>query len=247
MVSIAPEISTIYVAGDWHGNISWASSCLREAKENQIDLILQVGDFGYWEHTNEGVYYLDKLSENAVLRGVQIVWLDGNHENHTLLREKYADAEKSDEGFWKIRENIWYSPRGNVFEWYGKRIMTLGGAFSIDRKFRTLGKSFWAEEMITPEEEFFAKQAGKIDYLFTHDAPTTIPTPLYKVDYDSLAQRQAVSRVADATRPSVWFHGHYHSKEKYGYPAYDPFVQVYGLNMDGEFGNLKRFDLLLGE
>lgn len=247
MVSQAPNYSTIYVAGDWHGDISWASSCLREAEANTIDTIIQVGDFGYWEHNNEGAYYLDKLSENAQLRGVNVVWLDGNHENHTLLREKYVDAERSEEGFWKIRENVWYSPRGNVWEWYGKRLMTLGGAFSIDRDWRVLGKSFWAEEEITPEEEALAKSRGKIDYLFTHDAPTTYPNPLWKVDTNSLAQRQAVSRVADACRPSVWFHGHYHSQVKYAYPAYDPFVQVYGLNMNGEFGNLKRFDLLLGE
>jgi hypothetical protein len=244
MVSIAPATSVIYVAGDWHGNFSWASSCLREAEKNDIDLILQVGDFGYWEHTKDGKFFLDRLSENAVWRAVNIVWLDGNHENHTMLREKYADAEKSDEGFWRIRENIWYSPRANVWDWHGKRLMTLGGAFSIDRQWRVFEKSWWPGEVITPEQEALAISQGKIDYFFTHDSPPNIPMELFKNDYDSQANRAAVSRVADACRPSVWFHGHYHRKVEYSYPEYDPFVKVIGLQMDGEFGNLKHFDLL---
>jgi hypothetical protein len=244
MVSVAPLTPDFYVAGDWHGNFSWASSCLREAKANDIDLILQVGDFGYWEHTADGKFYLDRLSDNAVLRGVQVVWLDGNHENHTMLREKYADAERSEEGFWKIRENIWYSPRANVWEWYGKRLMTLGGAFSIDREWRKFGESYWAEETITPEEEALAISRGKIDFLFTHDAPTNIPMDLWKTDYESQAQRQSVSRVADATRPSVWYHGHYHYQKEYSYPEYDPFVKVIGLHMDGNYGNLRTCRLL---
>jgi len=161
MVDVFPNTSMIIVAGDWHGNISWASSVLREAQAEDIDTIVQVGDFGYWEHTPDGVYYLDKLSENAVLRGVRVVWVDGNHENHTMLREKYADAEKSDEGFWKIRENMWYTPRANVWEWYGQRIMSLGGAYSIDKHHRRLGTSYWAEEMITPEEEALAISRGR--------------------------------------------------------------------------------------
>lgn len=245
MINLHPSTPDILVAGDWHGDFSWASRCLREAKGYDIDTIIQVGDFGYWEHHADGVYFLNKLSENAQLRGVNVIWLDGNHENHTMLREKYADAEKSVEGFWKIRDSIWYSPRANAWEWYGKRLMTLGGAFSIDRDGRVLGKSYWAEEEITPEEEALAKSRGKIDYLFTHDAPTTFPKPLWKVDLNSEAQRQAVSRVADAVRPSYWFHGHYHTLCDYVYPQYDPFCKVQGLDCNGSYNSLRKFNLLV--
>lgn len=244
MISLQPGISQILVAGDWHGDFSWASHCLRVAKEDQIDTIIQVGDFGYWEHTNDGKYFLDRLSDNAKLRGVNIVWLDGNHENHTMLRATYADAEKSQEGFWKIRDNIWYSPRANVWDWWGKRLMTLGGAYSIDKAVRTFGVSYWTEEEITPEEEALAISRGKVDYLFTHDAPTTYPAPLWKADLNSEAQRQAVSRVADAVRPSRWFHGHYHNYTNYSYPQYDAFCMVTGLDMNGNHNSLRKFDLL---
>jgi predicted phosphodiesterase len=244
MTSIAPSTTGIVVAGDWHGDISWVSHALRMAKAEGIDTIVQVGDFGYWEHEKEGVYYLDKMNENAALRGVNIVWLDGNHENHTLLHQRYADAEKSDEGFWKIRDHVWYSPRGNAWDWWGKRLMTLGGAFSIDRQWRVFEKSWWPGEVITPEQEALAISQGKIDYFFTHDSPTNIPMELFKNDYDSQANRAAVSRVAEACRPSVWFHGHYHRKMDYSYPEYDPFVRVVGLQMNGEYHNLRVFDLL---
>jgi Calcineurin-like phosphoesterase len=245
MTDLTPAVTAVMVCGDWHGNVSWASHCLRTAKAEGIDTIIQVGDFGYWEHTNDGVYYLDKLSENAQLRGVNVVWLDGNHENHTMLRAKYADAEKSVEGFWKIRDNVWHSPRANVWNWWGKRLMTLGGAYSIDRAYRTFGKSYWAEEEITPEEEALAISRGKVDYLFTHDAPTNYPAPLFKADLNSEAQRQTVSRVADAVRPTRWFHGHYHDFHDYPYPRYDPFCRVTGLDMDGKSKSMYVFDLLL--
>jgi predicted phosphodiesterase len=244
VISLIPNSSIILVAGDWHGNFSWASSVLRVAEDEGVDTIIQVGDFGYWEHTSDGVYYLDALSKNAVQRGVRVVWLDGNHENHTLLRSKYADAERSEEGFWKIRENVWYSPRANVWEWYGQRLMTLGGAYSIDKEYRKFGVSYWAEEEITPEEEALAISKGKVDILFTHDGPTNFPAPLWKADLRSEAQRQAVSRVADAIRPSRWYHGHYHANERYFYPEYNPFCRVRALQMDGHNSNVLLVDLL---
>ena len=245
-MKVFPTISEIMVAGDWHGNFSWASRCLRVAQDNAIDLILQVGDFGYWEHIPEGKYYLDKLSENAVLRGVNVVWLDGNHENHTVLREKYGDVV-SDEGFWKIRENVWYSPRANAWNWWGKRLATVGGAVSIDKEYRVLGKSWWAEEMLNSNEMRAAMEIGKVDYLFTHDGPENFPAPLWKLDETSAFSRSLYTKIGQAVRPSKWFHGHYHRRLTYPFPRYDSFCEVECLDMDGEFNNTVKFDLLTAE
>jgi predicted phosphodiesterase len=247
-MNVQPINGKIMVAGDWHGNIAWASNLLRNAAADlpDVNVVLQCGDFGYWEHTKDGQYYLEKLNENAGIRGKKIVWLDGNHENHDALGAYYTDHPKTDEGFIQMRENIFYSPRANKWEWDGKMFMTVGGAVSIDKAMRTPGKSWWLGETLSGRQFAKARAAGKIDYLFTHDAPSTYPAPLWKQDMESAEHRRLMDRIANATHPSMWFHGHYHNQVEYDYPAYDPFVRVYGLDCDGAIGNACVFDYIAG-
>jgi hypothetical protein len=245
-LSLAPSVSAILVAGDWHRQTWAAADAINLANRLQIDTILQVGDFGYDEARSDGVSFLDFINDYARQHGVTIIWLDGNHENHPLLWSKYANAERSKEGFWEIRSNVWYSPRANAWEWWGKRLMTVGGAFSIDRGNRVLGSSWWLEEEITLHDVDRARRRGKVDYLFTHDAPTSIPFRGVNI-HDSYVQRTYIDKILDATRPRALFHGHYHRLLNYYYPVVDPFTNVYGLDKNGETGNLATLDLTTGE
>jgi hypothetical protein len=147
------------------------------------------------------------------------------------------------QGFWQIRPNIWYSPRGNAWTWHGKRLMTVGGSVSIDKVWRKAGESWWHTEYLYDEELDFAISQGKVDYLFTHDAPTTMPLPSMKVDNDSNIMRQRMNMIHKSAEPAVWFHGHYHVYCEY----YHFDTKVIGLNMDGSDDNMVLFDLTTGE
>jgi hypothetical protein len=234
-MNIQPGGSHIMVCGDWHGNTNWAIACTGIAHDARVDTIIQVGDFGVWPGEG-GVNYLDDLDTAAKMNGLKIIFLDGNHEDHNQLDELVATATSTEEGFYPIRENIFFSPRANKWEWDGRTFMTVGGAYSIDRRFRKLDKSWWAQEELTIPQAERAMAQGKVDYLFTHDAPFNIPMNLYlagKDGFSSSFQRQLMDKVGAASRPTRWFHGHYHRRMTYGFPLYDPYTEVHALDMDG--------------
>ncbi len=179
---------------------------------------MQLGDFGYWEHKNGGPQFLDVVSEFATSENIPFFWLDGNHENHPLLHSQYKDCETED-GFWEIRKNLYYSPRGHRFEWDGIKFMTYGGAFSIDRAYRKIGESWWWEEEIDPAHvDATLSDTTTIDILLCHDVPKGVDIksvmsiigknfkPIRAAD----AGKEQLQRIVEALRPKEIFHGHYH-------------------------------------
>lgn len=214
---IEPANGRILVAGDTHGNLQhWKNELLPAAATLDCPVILQLGDFGYWEHQKSGRYYLDWLNERCLARDVWVLWIDGNHENHTMLRSQYVDDYSE---FACIRDRIWYAPRGMRWTWHGQRFLALGGAYSIDKNWRRPGTSWWPEEELDEEEITRASAGGKCDILVSHDVPYGIDLQLHfaifratylKHDPSCERHRQRVRRVVDATHPRHLLHGHYH-------------------------------------
>lgn len=214
------------IVGDTHGDVPFVSQVTRAAKELGIETILQVGDFGVWDHKPDGVYFLDKLNENSELRGVKWYFVPGNHENYDRLEnyEAYADEHgtRTPEGFVPLRDNIFYVGKTNVWTWDGVLFAAAGGAYSIDKAWRTPGVSWWPQETLTPGEvvrlHALMSIAGRhADVLLTHDSSTSLPEwpGFLKDDPDSQAHREIMDQVWDITRPTWWFHGHYHRYLQY--------------------------------
>ena len=82
---------------------------------------------------------------------VTTLFVDGNHENFTLLND-YPVTEWHGGNVHKIEPDIIHLMRGQVFEIEGKKIFTMGGAHSTDKMYRTERVSWWAEEDPSKEE-----------------------------------------------------------------------------------------------
>lgn len=222
------------VVGDVHGDLAFASRMTRHAKALGITKILQVGDFGIWDHTKQGVYFLDTLNENAAASrlGEEVTWhfVDGNHENHDRLLEYADNSDGTVEGFVPIRERILHIPRGLKWEWDGVSFMGVGGAHSIDKAHRKEGVSWWAGETLKSYDLYRVKESGQADVLLTHDCPTSAPfRQRLKNDPESHIHRQTMDDVGKMVRPKIWFHGHMHDHYDYYFPPYESFSRVVGL------------------
>lgn len=126
----------IFVLGDTHGNTAWVTDYVYpRAAACGADAIVQLGDFGYWEHTPDGIQYLDTLADCAATYHIPLYWLHGNHDKHSLAVEKYA-ANLTVDGFAWCRPGINYILNGHVWEWAGVRMRAFGGAYSVDKDFR---------------------------------------------------------------------------------------------------------------
>ena len=126
----------IFIAGDTHGNIDWLRDYLYPAAYlAHAHTIVQVGDFGYWEHEQVGVAFLDEVAELAQVYGIDLYWLRGNHDKSSLCERRYRRHFR-DEGFLQVRPGLYYIPDGLIFTWAGVRMRAFGGAYSLDKFYR---------------------------------------------------------------------------------------------------------------
>lgn len=124
------------MAGDTHGNTAWVVGELYPRARNLgADLILIVGDFGYWEHEQAGIDFLDDLDDTAQQYEIPTYFLRGNHDKLSLLLEKYGDKRASG-GFIAVRPNVLFIPDGHIWYWDDVSCRAFGGAYSVDKNYR---------------------------------------------------------------------------------------------------------------
>jgi hypothetical protein len=230
----------IMVLGDCHGEGQFLRNMIHKAKRLGVKKIVQVGDFGFWTHEEDGIRYLDWVNEALRETGIKLYFVAGNHENWDHLDWHEKNSPKTYKGHTFIRSHIIYTGRVNRWVWGEKGsekvFQAVGGAVSIDKQWRKLGKSYWSQEQIPERVVYGLEQAGrKADYLFTHDAPTCVPMGNLKPDADSAAHRVLMDRIGRATRPNLWFHGHYHKWMEYSFMHQEGYSFVYGLDRDFQF------------
>lgn len=217
----------VLVVGDVHGNEKfWARACRVAAREG-CEIVLQVGDFGYWEHYSHGARFLAVAEFELADKGLNGYFIDGNHENHPMLWEKYGPTPSAamDEDPTMmygcsqgepvmVRPHLFYLPRGLRWTWANTSFLACGGAHSVDHKTRTPGKTWWQTELIT-HEQIDACGTDKVDILISHDAPLGFDLPALafkEVALETYANRGRLATIADNTSPNMLIHGHYHHR-----------------------------------
>lgn len=191
----------ILIAGDTHGNTSHVSRLLDIAHAQGCLRVVQLGDFGAWEHMADGREFMRDVSKRASRYGIPLVWIDGNHDKWSRTMDLHG-AMRSSEGFVICAPYVLYAPRGHRWEWDGIRFMSLGGAYSVDKAWRldmerdtarkranrtawktgqyispkelpdTSGTLWFPEEELTDEQVDTAIGDGSpVDVLLTHDKP----------------------------------------------------------------------------
>ena len=204
----------LMIVGDTHGNAGAIEYKAKIAQRLGCDRMIVVGDFGLWPGY-EGVQYLDDVSAIGREYNQEIVALPGNHEDHDQWVKWFDLAPLDDHGFAIIRSNLRLTKKVHPFKMGGKRFFVCGGAVSIDKQWRTEGKSWWKNETFS-EADLASVEKYKgpaIDYLLTHDCSDhTIWKSRLKPDLDSQANRQRIDRAIKALRPRYHFHGHMHTR-----------------------------------
>ena len=118
----------IMVLGDSHGNLPFIQQALQLAHKHDCQVVHVVGDFGVWTHVPAGVRFIDETDRMAGELGITVTFTDGNHENFDHLFALPID----DDGWRRLRPNLWHAPRGHIWRWGRINLMSMGGAHSID-------------------------------------------------------------------------------------------------------------------
>ena len=83
----------VLIAGDTHGNTSWVETLARKAAEQGCPIIIQVGDFGYFPDHPGGPRFLTAVDTACAVNGVELWFIDGNHDDHFALA-KHREATR---------------------------------------------------------------------------------------------------------------------------------------------------------
>ena len=203
------------MAGDWHGDIQIARAAIRTLKREDVHLLLHVGDLAVrWPGIKKGRFerHVHQLLDDA---DIEFIFIDGNHDNHKELRE----LDLLQDGTRRLSDRMLYLPRGTVIERHDIRVGGLGGAYSVDREWRTEGKDLWAdleEPTLTEAERLIA--SAPIDVLLTHEAPSGVQGLEWSVLPPDISQaaertRRLIQRTVEELRPVLLFAGHWHQRK----------------------------------
>lgn len=204
----------IAILGDIHGNTERACNAVKWAAEHGAEAIIQVGDFGY----RMSPWFLLKLQKTLEDTGILLGWVGGNHDEWPKL-----DAWQAEHGVTAIpvRPNIFYLPRTYRWTWSGMRFLAMGGAVSVDKKWRTPGVEWWPRETIDWHEAQKACDDGPVDVIISHDVPHGVRIPCIEGNpagfpADTLAEadahRQLLRQIVDQVTPRHLYAGHYHCR-----------------------------------
>lgn len=211
---------TIYVTGDLHGGHDGAK-LFHPALDNctKDDYLIVCGDFGIpWSDHSE---YEAELLRRVSARPYTTLFVDGNHENHNIL--SYYPVEEWHGGkVHKLTNSVIHLMRGQVYELEDNTIFVMGGARSVDKHWRTPGKSWWPEEIPSGAERAEAlanleAHGNKVDYIISHCAPASIFEAMcdsgclhaISKEYDEYTDWLEANIKAKAEYKR-WYFGHYH-------------------------------------
>lgn len=184
---------TLFI-GDVHGKF-WKYGKLIKNKKDTI----QVGDMGV------GFFRPGKVDDYHEMVALQAPPFEFMRErNHRFIRGNHDNLS-----YCKNRSQ--YIPDGTV----EGDMMFIGGAFSIDRAWRTEGYDWWADEELSYAEldqmvEKYLDMKPRV--MVTHECPDAITSTITKGALFNIPSRtrQAFDSMWAMHKPEVWVFGHWH-------------------------------------
>lgn len=233
----------VYITGDTHADIDihklTTGNFVEQKQLTKDDYVIILGDFGFvWDGSNRDLWWQRWLHNKPWTT----LFIDGNHDNHPMIWA-YPEKEMFGSTVREINDSIFYLQRGEIYNIDGYNFLTLGGAESIDRFYRTPEVSWWDTESIRNSDITHARHnvnaliqsGGKLDFVLTHCAPYFVEKHIG--DYIMHTQSSLLLGDLAYTLPtfSAWFFGHYHVDREYTgcsqwCPA--PFYAVYNNIID---------------
>lgn len=152
-------IKPIILIGDIHGAFNRLKDLIWKQQIENCWLIC-VGDLGIgFNYSPEGEMQACKdLNSYFAKRNIHFLSIRGNHDDPLYFNDPQYRIDLS---------NFKLLPDYHRETLNGEEFLFVGGAVSIDRKYRVLGRSYWEDELFVLKPEL----AGKCDVLVTHSAP----------------------------------------------------------------------------
>lgn len=212
----------LFMTGDTHGDFDFLAGWCRDNETTYEDILIILGDAGinYYGPTQKKELALKDMIKDCP---ITLLCVRGNHEDRPEDRPELGlgDVGIGDEVYLDIRyPNIWYAQDGGEYNIIGKKILTIGGAYSVDKFYRiSRGWKWVANEMLNSDER--ASILDKIydkeyDIVCTHTCPIDWePVDLFLSGIDQNSVPKDMERFLSDVKRYItykkWYFGHYHA------------------------------------
>mgnify|MGYP000860136438 CR=1 FL=1 len=218
----------IYVTGDMHGDITrFKDKAIKKLRRG--DTLIVCGDFGFvWDHSAQE----QKLLQWIGKRRFNTLFIDGTHDNLDLLAE-YPLTQWQGGPVRVISGRLMQLQRGHIYNIEDSTVFAMGGGESHDAELRQQSKTWWHNEMPTPDELEQAREnleayRGVVDYIVTHDCPGSLRSCVDSAE--TVSHLGAFfNNMQQQCRYKKWFFGAYHQDKQippYYYALYKDVVPV---------------------
>jgi UDP-2,3-diacylglucosamine pyrophosphatase LpxH len=198
----------IVFVGDLHGD--WYNLLNFVILKRLSDLTLfSVGDIGMGFDKTDELETIEDVAYDLNTRNIDFIGIRGNHDDPKFFRGSDRLVLKN----FELLEDY------TILEYENKKIQAVGGAVSIDRTGRVLGRSHWEDEGVVYRPE----QLEKVDVLVTHTAPSfCFPNTFNEMVYgwaredaylleDLTDERAVLDEIFKVCAPSLHVYGHFHA------------------------------------
>lgn len=173
----------VFVTGDTHRDFWRIRQGVKEGKIAKGGLVVILGD----ACLNYFLDYRDAEAKRS-LRALPLnfLFIRGNHEMDARRLSTYREEEKLG-GKVDIEEeypNLWFARSGEVYDIVGRRVLVVGGAYSIDKYYRLERNiPYFADEQLCEEDRLEIEkrvESEDIAMIFSHTCPARyIPKELF--------------------------------------------------------------------
>lgn len=208
----------ILITGDTHIDFSR----FYKLKKDSNNMLIVLGDVGinYYLNEEDKNYkeYLKKLK-------LKLFCVRGNHEERPENISTYKEVEMFGGKVFIEEEypNLIFAKDGETYNIDGKKILVIGGAYSVDKQYRLLhGYKWFKEEQLTKEEmdTILAKVKGKhFDIVLTHTCPYKYePREVFMQGLDQSKVDKSMEHFLDEIEERIsydkWYCRHYHTEKQ---------------------------------
>ena len=179
----------VLLIGDVHGKVNEYNGILNNAFVEEINDTIQLGDFGFQKQH-------DWFIENVHVGNHKILF--GNHDYYPYLDKPYSLG------------NFGYIEEYDLFY--------IRGAWSIDYRYRVLGRDLFENEELNIQESNECIQLYKEikpKYVISHDCPLMVYPSV--ITNTGKIRNSSTPRLLDELfrthRPEEWYFGHHHNSK----------------------------------
>lgn len=212
----------IYYTGDIHGAPWKILSFCKKVKTTTEDTIIILGDVG-------ANYYGDSRDDECKrqLNKVKptVLCVHGNHEMRPDTITTYKTKEWNGGVVWyeESYPNLLFAKDGEIYEIENIKHLVIGGAYSVDKKFRIArGYGWWEDEQPSDEIKKYVEaqiENCSFDVVLSHTCPLKyepIEMFLSMIDQSTVDKSTEIwlDSIEDRVKYKAWFCGHWHTNKR---------------------------------